>query len=699
MEGVVDGESARRFLDLAGVLFVVLDTAGRLTFINEYGLYLLGYEEEEVLGKDWFDTFIPDALREELRSVFARLIARGNGSFQDYDNTIVAKNGEECTFAWHNTLLWNKDGVVRGMMSSGTDISDRVEIEKTLRESESRYRKIFAEAADAIFVFALSGTIVAANPSAHKMSGYEQGELVGLSGADIIHPDYYHGLANFRRHIEQSGTFFSRSVNVHKDGTPYDVAVHGAQFTLHGEPHLLAIVRDISAQVQAEKEIVRAREEWEKTFNSIPDCISVIDTEFRIKRLNQRMADKLGYKAEDLLDTHCYQCVHGMDHPPEFCPNLRLFEDNREHSATAFEERLGGNVLISVSPMYDEQGKLIGSLHIARDINDLVSAEERIRQSAQKLERLHDAANRLEMCDDEDKLYGLTVGAAQKILEFDMCSLDIVQGEKLVVKATSVDLPPEYSRETSLSEENLATKTLQAGVTTVFGSLDEVPDAKPTDVSFQSGISAPIGKYGVFQAVSTEENAFIDEDVHLLELLLGPTTQAIERIRLQKHLREQAMRDPLTNAYNRRYFNQAIEQEIGRSKRYDHPIGFLMIDVDKFKEINDCHGHQVGDEVLQEVAKLLQEQVRESDVVVRYGGDEFLLLLIETNGETEKVKERILEEVARWNVTNPVFDFPVTLSIGSAHWRPEDARTVEEILAEADAKMYEAKRRHSSGEI
>jgi diguanylate cyclase (GGDEF)-like protein len=187
-------------------------------------------------------------------------------------------------------------------------------------------------------------------------------------------------------------------------------------------------------------------------------------------------------------------------------------------------------------------------------------------------------------------------------------------------------------------------------------------------VSFQSGISAPIGKYGVFQAVSTEENAFIDEDVHLLELLLGPTTQAIERIRLQKQLREQAMRDPL-------------------------------IDVDKFKEINDCHGHQVGDEVLQEVAKLLQEQVRESDVVVRYGGDEFLLLLIETNGETEKVKERILEEVARWNVTNPVFDFPVTLSIGSAHWRPEDARTVEEILAEADAKMYEAKRRHSSGEI
>jgi len=242
MKDAINEESARRFLDLAGVLFVVLDTAGRLTFINEYGLHLLGYEEEEVLGKNWFDTFIPESSREDLRSVFVRLIAQGNGSLQDYDNTIVAKNGEEYTFAWHNRLLQDANGVVRGTISSGTDIS---------------------------------------------------------------------------------------------------------------------------ARVQAEKDIVRAREEWEKTFNSIPDYICVIDTDFRIKRLNQSMADKLGYKAEDLLDTHCYQCVHEMDHPPEFCPNLRLIEDSKEHSTTAFEKRLGGNVLISVSPMYDEHGKLIGSLHIA----------------------------------------------------------------------------------------------------------------------------------------------------------------------------------------------------------------------------------------------------------------------------------------------------------------------------------------------
>ena len=117
-----------------------------------------------------------------------------------------------------------------------------------------------------------------------------------------------------------------------------------------------------------------------------------------------------------------------------------------------------------------------------------------------------------------------------------------------------------------------------------------------------------------------------------------------------------------------------------------------MIDVNHFKEINDRHGHQVGDEVLQEVANLLQRQVRESDVVVRYGGDEFLLILIETNGETEQVKQRILEEAARRNESKLVFDFSVTFSIGSAHWSPEDSRPVEEVLAEADKRMYESKR-------
>ena len=167
--------------------------------------------------------------------------------------------------------------------------------------------------------------------------------------------------------------------------------------------------------------------------------------------------------------------------------------------------------------------------------------------------------------------------------------------------------------------------------------------------------------------------------------------------RFQGKLEALATVDPLTGVYNRRHFNQVIEHEMPRSKRYGHSIGFLMIDINGFKEINDRHGHQLGDEVLQEVARLLQQQVRESDIVVRYGGDEFLLLLIETNGRTagkiEDVKQRILTETSLRNQTNPVFDFPVTFAIGTALWTADDPRTVGEVLTEADRRMYEEKER------
>jgi len=197
------------------------------------------------------------------------------------------------------------------------------------------------------------------------------------------------------------------------------------------------------------------------------------------------------------------------------------------------------------------------------------------------------------------------------------------------------------------------------------------------------------------QVISTEPDAFTENDARMVDLLLGYTYEAIRRIHLQQDLRHQAIHDPLTGVYNRRYLHQTIEVELQRSKRYDHPIGFLMIDIDHFKHINDTYGHQTGDLVLKVIADLLVEQVRDTDLVVRYGGDEFLLVLIETNGETEKVMERIHAAVAERNKTNELVPFPVTLSVGSAHWSPELNQTAEEILAEADKKMYEAKRKQN----
>ncbi|MBU0596100.1 sensor domain-containing diguanylate cyclase [Candidatus Bipolaricaulota bacterium] len=154
-----------------------------------------------------------------------------------------------------------------------------------------------------------------------------------------------------------------------------------------------------------------------------------------------------------------------------------------------------------------------------------------------------------------------------------------------------------------------------------------------------------------------------------------------------------ARHDPLTGLFNRHTLAEILEREVSRAQRYQHPIGVLMIDVNRFKEVNDRYGHALGDEVLKAVAEVLCRSVRDSDVVVRYVGDEFLVLLIETDGETDVVRERMIQDMAEASRTATLLDLPISLAIGTAHWMPQDGESIEATLIEADRRMYEAKER------
>ena len=329
-----------------------------------------------------------------------------------------------------------------------------------------------------------------------------------------------------------------------------------------------------------------------------------------------------------------------------------------------------------------------------RAVEEKQQAEEALRTSGKKLERLHEVASRLEACINEEELYRLVINAATKLLTFSYCSLGIAEGKQIVTKVT---YPHSFLNEsTAMSvDDGLTGKTYRHGKTYILREIRKASKSRQAEPEYLSLISAPIGDLGVFQVASIKPDAFIEEDARLLELLLGHTASAIKRIRLQNELKEQAIHDPLTGLHNRYYLNQVLDQEVKRSKRYSHCMAFLMADVNRFKEINDQFGHHVGDKVLQGIASLLRAAVRESDIVVRYGGDEFLVILLETNGEAETVKQRIVKKIALHNKKNGWCDFPVTLSIGSACWNPQGPQSVDEVLNEADKLMYENKKRHN----
>jgi diguanylate cyclase (GGDEF)-like protein len=155
-------------------------------------------------------------------------------------------------------------------------------------------------------------------------------------------------------------------------------------------------------------------------------------------------------------------------------------------------------------------------------------------------------------------------------------------------------------------------------------------------------------------------------------------------------IEQQSFTDPLTEIYNRRSLDRIAGQFISHARRRNTPLTFLMVDADRFKQINTRFGHLTGDFVLAEIAGILRASIRGSDAAVRYGGDEFLILLADTPKTKAKiVTDRIAARLEDWNEADHLEGFRVSLTIGSAEWK--DGQSLDEVLDEADEQMYRHK--------
>jgi diguanylate cyclase (GGDEF)-like protein len=155
-------------------------------------------------------------------------------------------------------------------------------------------------------------------------------------------------------------------------------------------------------------------------------------------------------------------------------------------------------------------------------------------------------------------------------------------------------------------------------------------------------------------------------------------------------LRQAATRDPLTGLWNRRELMHKLDHEMARCARYGHPLAVIMLDIDHFKRVNDTHGHQAGDQVLKELAVLIQAAVRDSDLVARYGGEEILVLCPETDGGVAgQLAERIRRQVEGATILTLSARIQVTVSLGVAAY--PGLPTGTDLVQAADAAMYRAK--------
>lgn len=184
---------------------------------------------------------------------------------------------------------------------------------------------------------------------------------------------------------------------------------------------------------------------------------------------------------------------------------------------------------------------------------------------------------------------------------------------------------------------------------------------------------------------------------HLSELKLADALALSEErlttiSSLHEMLQAQALRDPLTGLYNRRYLGDFFSRELARARRENMPIAVALIDLDHFKRLNDTHGHMAGDDALKAVAKFFLERVRNTDAVFRIGGEEFLLILPQASpGEALEKIQKICNELSATLIVTRSGPLRLTLSAGLAHY-PTEARNLDELMQKADAELYSAKK-------
>jgi PAS domain S-box-containing protein len=261
--------------------------------------------------------------------------------------------------------------------------------ETALRESEERYRRLVELSFDAIVIHS-GGEIVFVNPTAAELLGaMEPEQLLGKSVLDLVHSDYRSTVSERVQQVLAEGKSVPPAEEklVRLDGVPVDVELLDLPITYQDQPAVQVVFRDITERKKTEAQIIRAKREWELTFDAVPDLIMILDDKHRILRANRATAERLGVRLDELVGLNCYRAFHGTDAPPEFCPYRQLLANGLEHTAEVHEDRLGGDFLVSVSPLRNPDSTIIGSVHVARDITERKQAEEALKSAHDGLER------------------------------------------------------------------------------------------------------------------------------------------------------------------------------------------------------------------------------------------------------------------------------------------------------------------------
>ncbi|MBN2503342.1 MAG: diguanylate cyclase [Anaerolineales bacterium] len=444
-----------------------------------------------------------------------------------------------------------------------------------------------------------------------------------------------------------------------------------------------------------------------KLLDSMNELVFVTDSQYRVMDLNLAAVNALGLdSAETVFGKPSVEILQRWVGLGELLQSASgQFTEHKE-----IQDSQGNWFDVQIVPLKNRQERTVGWLILLRDISEhkhleknLKDSEEIFRRLAIQAETLQKAAAAVASTLNQEEAIERILEQLEHVVPYDSASVQLLrEGALEIVGGRGFeDMSIVLGLRLPLTGENASSVVFEERAPIVLEDAQEKFEAfrVPPHNHIHGWLGVPMivqdRMIGMIALDSVKVGTFNREHADLAAAFADQVAVALENARLFNQVEVLARTDPLTAIYNRRHFYTLADKEFRRAGRYGHPLAVLMFDIDHFKRFNDTYGHHVGDDVLVEIAKLVQKNLRDVDVFGRYGGEEFIIMAPETNlKRAEEIAERLRVLIEQTEIGTRIGRLGITVSFGVSAMEGGPKLfmdDVEVLINQADQALYSAK--------
>ncbi|MFZ5596363.1 MAG: sensor domain-containing diguanylate cyclase/phosphohydrolase [Bacillota bacterium] len=648
----------RSLIENASDIVLLLDYTGNIRYASPSFKRIGGYNPEDVEGKSAFSFVHPNDV-ESLLELFAREIKHPGVTIQR-EFRYLHKDG-----SWRYVEVTGKnmvdDPVVEGVIINGRDITERKMMEEALCREKERLAVTLSSIGDAVIAVENDTRVVMINQVAENLTGWKQSEAIGRPLKDI-----FHIVNEYTREEVESPVYkvllkgkvvglANHTALIARDGTERSIAdsaapIRDASGKILG---VILVFRDVTEERRREEALRESEKNLRRITDNMLDIISEVDENITFKYVSPSHLSIFGYDPDVMIGRNIFEYLHPDDLDKGRESFKKVMRDASPGRVELRYKHADGHYLwldTVYNPLVDEFGRVYGAVLGSREVTDRKLAEEKIVFQASLLDQVRNAV----IATDLDGKIVYWNRFAQSLYQW--------RSEEVVGKNFIEVIVPEFNRGKA-REFNLS--LLKTG--------------------YCECELAVVRKDGsIFPAHLV--NSLLKDADGVRAGYVSVSTDISERKLVEEQLKYLSLHDPLTGLYNRAYFEEEMRRlKVGRQ----HPVSIIVTDVDGLKLVNDTMGHDAGDALLIATAGILKESLREGDVVSRIGGDEFAILLPNSDEATvQGVCERIRNSLSKYNTDNQ--SPPLSISIGCATGS-DSSVSIDVLFKEADNNMYREK--------